>query len=839
MPSPLGRISLLAKVVLTFGTLLLGMTALDLISLGRLVAVDSAIGDVRDNQMPSVSLLQQMAHMTSQVRLLEASLSLNGKPESRALDEAAMIAAIHAANDTFKAYDPLATRGEERRLADETWNRWQAYLALHEQFMSMTQRDAGAAVAAFYLGAMRAAFDRFQDMLQPLIRFNVNEARKGAEAGVAIARSATIWIFGVNTAMSVLCVGIGWWFIRRVSVPIARITAAMRRLSRREMDVAIPGRSRGDEIGAMADAIDVFKDEMLRSIRLTAERDAAREQELRHLRQFADATFEGIVMHRDGTIRHANTALCTLLGYADSEALRGRSVLELVAPNSIDAARDRIVRRAQEPGELEMLRTDGSILPVQVLSRAFGYNGEEVTLSAVRDLSERKQAEARIRQLAFHDALTGLPNRYLLNDRLTQALELSARTGSHVALLCLDLDRFKFVNDLLGHEAGDLLLVEVAARLTRTLRAMDTVARLGGDEFVIVQALAEQPQLSATLARRVIEAIAAPYEIKGHQVEIGVSIGVATYPEDGETAAALLKNGDTALYRAKNAGRGQFKFFEAAMDVQLSERRKLEQDLRQAFAQRAFTLNFQPLCDCASRELQGFEALLRWTHPTRGAVSPAEFIPIAEECGLIMPLGQWVLETACAEAASWSQPWSIAVNLSPMQFRDPDLPNVVAGILARVGLAPERLELEVTESVLISNPEEALSTLTQLKAQGIRISLDDFGTGYSSLSYLRRFPFDKLKIDKSFIHDCDTNPDASAIVAAIVTLGHCLHISVTAEGVETESQLDMLMGQHCHQVQGYFLGYPQPVQHLSQYMDGNPLWPDPARGAEAGALVTA
>jgi diguanylate cyclase (GGDEF)-like protein/PAS domain S-box-containing protein len=839
MQSSLGRISLLAKVALTFGTLLLGMTALDVISLERLVAVDAAIADVRDNQVPSVLLLDQMSHATSQLRLLEGSFALTDALDARRQDEAAMAVVIRQANTAFKAYVPLAGPGEERRLADEAWNRWQAYLTLHGQFLSITRQDADLTIAAFYLIEMRAAFDHFQDNLQSLIGSNVREAKKGSDTGVAIARSATAWILGVNTALSVLCLAIGWWFIRRVSMPIARITDAMRRLSRHELDVDIPGRVRGDEIGAMADAIQVFKDGMLRAIRVTAERDAARERELRHLRQFADATFEGIVIHHNGIIRHANAALCTLLGCADPDALCGRGVLELVSPASIDAARGHLTLSTPEPGELEVLRTDGSTLPVQVLSRAFEYNEEGVTLSAIRDLTERKRAEARIRHLAFHDALTGLPNRYLLNDRLTQALELSARTGRHIAVFCLDLDRFKFVNDLLGHEAGDLLLVEVAARLTRTLRAMDTVARVGGDEFVIVQALAEQPQQSATLALRVIEAVSLPYELKGQQIEIGVSIGVATYPDDGETAGALLKNGDTALYRAKNAGRGQFKFFEAAMDVQLSERRRLEQDLRQAFAHHAFTLAFQPLCDCESRELQGFEALLRWTHPTRGAMSPAEFIPVAEECGLIMPLGQWVLETACAEAASWSQPWSIAVNLSPMQFRDPDLPNLVAGILARVGLAPSRLELEVTESVLISNPDEALAALTKLKAQGIRISLDDFGTGYSSLSYLRRFPFDKLKIDKSFIHDCDTNPDASAIVAAIVTLGHCLHISVTAEGVESESQLLMLMGQHCHQVQGYFLGYPQPVQHLGQYMDGNPLPPDPERVGETDAFVTA
>jgi diguanylate cyclase len=448
--------------------------------------------------------------------------------------------------------------------------------------------------------------------------------------------------------------------------------------------------------------------------------------------------------------------------------------------------------------ELELLDAAGTRLSVEVLTRPFQYDGEHVTLAAIRDLTERKEAEAEIRRIAFHDGLTDLPNRYLLDDRLAQALELGERTISRIAVLCLDLDRFKFVNDLLGHDAGDCLLVQVSNRLREAVRSIDTVARLGGDEFVVVQVLAELQQAPIALAQRLVEGLSAPYDIHGQQVEIGVSIGIAVYPDDGRTAPTLLKNGDTALYRAKLDGRGQYRCFEPAMDLQLRDRRSLEQDLRHAFQQHELELNYQPLYHSSNRELEGFEALLGWTHPTRGVIKPSAFIPIAEECGLIVPIGNWVLETACAEAASWPKPWSVAVTLSSTQLRGPDLPEVAAAVLARTGWSPGRLELEVTESVLTTNPEEALDVLTRLRGQGIRLSLDDLGSGYSSLSYLRRFPFNKLKIDKSFLLDCETKPEAAAIVGAIVTLGHSLNLCVTAERVETEEQLALLRGYHCH-----------------------------------------
>ena len=377
----------------------------------------------------------------------------------------------------------------------------------------------------------------------------------------------------------------------------------------------------------------------------------------------------------------------------------------------------------------------------------------------------------------------------------------------------LDLGRFKAVNDLLGHEAGDQLLIEVGQRLLETLRASDTLARLSGDEFVIIQPLVQQAREAAALARRVVEALSTPFEIFGHPAEISVSIGIAVFPQDGASPTELMHNADTAMYRAKQDGHGTYLFFEPAMDRQIQERRQLEQDLRRAITRGEFVVYYQPLFECEAKTVSGFEALLRWQHPSRGMISPSEFIPLAEECGLIHTLGRWVLETPAGKPPL-GRPHRIAVNLSPVQFRQPDLPQLIAETLARTGLPPERLELEITEGVLIDNPDRAIAVLTALKALGTNISLDDFGTGYSSLSYLRRFPFDKIKIDQSFVKGLGEDDEARAIVQAIVALGRSLRLSVTAEGVETEGQLAQLRLLRCNQVQGFLLGRPMEQHHL-------------------------
>jgi diguanylate cyclase (GGDEF)-like protein len=429
------------------------------------------------------------------------------------------------------------------------------------------------------------------------------------------------------------------------------------------------------------------------------------------------------------------------------------------------------------------------------------------------DVTERHRTEARIEHMARHDALTDLPNRMLFEERINAALQ-RARKGEAAAVLSLDLDRFKQVNDTLGHPVGDALLRIVAERLRHAVREDDTVARVGGDEFAVVQLEASQPEGATHLAQRIIDAISAPYEIEGQQIVIGTSVGIAIAPTDGDAVAALIKSADVALYRAKLDGRGRYRFFEAGMDAAMQARRILELDLRAALANGEFELHYQPIVSIATHQVTGFEALLRWRHSERGLVSPANFIPLAEEIGLIVPIGEWVLRQACGDAAAWPDDITVAVNLSPAQFKSARLSETVMLALASSGLPPHRLELEITEGVLLVEHETTLAVLHQLRSLGVRIAMDDFGTGYSSLSYLRSFPFDKIKIDRSFIQSMARDESSSAIVRAVVGLSARLGMATTAEGVETAEQLDEVRAEGCTEVQGFYFSRAKPASEV-------------------------
>ncbi len=427
---------------------------------------------------------------------------------------------------------------------------------------------------------------------------------------------------------------------------------------------------------------------------------------------------------------------------------------------------------------------------------------------ASRRIRERWMAEDQIRFLALHDSLTGLPNRVQLRQHLERAAARSRRHNQSLAVLCLDLDRFKNVNDTLGHATGDALLVEVAERLRDTVREVDLVGRLGGDEFAVVAEDLDSPEAAMRLARRVCEALGETYRVNGHDVTTSASIGIALGPVEGEAPEVLMKNADLALYRAKQDGRNTFRFFEPAMDAALQKRRRLEHELRAALRKKQLYLDYQPQFDLESGRLTGYEALVRWWHPSEGEIPPATFLPIAEETGLIAPLGEWILRTACSYATTWPMDTTLAVNLSPAQFKTQDVVALVRRVLAETGLEANRLELEVTESTLLQNTDVVLDTLKRLDELGVSIAMDDFGTGYSSLSYLTRFPVSKIKIDRSFIDTLGTSPQTSAIVSSIVGLGQSLKVTITAEGVETESQAAMLRKWGCDQVQGFYYGKP-------------------------------
>jgi diguanylate cyclase (GGDEF)-like protein len=456
---------------------------------------------------------------------------------------------------------------------------------------------------------------------------------------------------------------------------------------------------------------------------------------------------------------------------------------------------------------------DGRII---ALTRAPLSTGGAVTIHV--DVTEKRASEKQIAFLAHHDALTGLANRVQLREHIERTLQRVKR-GGKASVLCLDLDNFKAINDTLGHPVGDTLLCAVSERLRDLAGDLDLVSRTGGDEFSIVQSGAEeQPAAAAALAAHIVEALSVPFELGDHHVVIGASVGVAIAPDDGDNADQLLKNADMALYRAKGDGRARFHFFESEMDVKAQARRALELDLRAAVTVGEFEVFYQPFVNLAENRITGFEALLRWNHPTRGRVSPAEFIPLAEETGLITAIGEWVIRQACAEAKTWPSDLQVAVNVSPVQFRNKTLLSTVVSALATSGLRADLLELEITETVLMTNNDATLAVLHELRSLGVRIAMDDFGTGYSSLSYLRSFPFDKIKIDQSFVRDLTERPDSIAIIRAVADLGQSFGMTTTAEGVETQEQLDKMRAEGCNEVQGYFYSRPVPASEIAHLL---------------------
>jgi diguanylate cyclase (GGDEF)-like protein/PAS domain S-box-containing protein len=457
------------------------------------------------------------------------------------------------------------------------------------------------------------------------------------------------------------------------------------------------------------------------------------------------------------------------------------------------------------------------ILTTRNLSIPDETGEQRYLLSLSEDITERKQAEARIQHMAHYDALTDLPNRTAFVEHLTRTIDAAKAGEESFAVLSIDLDRFKEVNDMFGHAVGDDVLRGMSQQL-RALAGEAYLARLGGDEFTLVTTNGDHPALAEILAERLHAGVVTDLELDGQHLRVGISIGIAIFPADGTDATTLLNNADAALYRAKAAGRGKTRFFEIAMDNRLRERRAIQHELSSAIARNELRLHYQPLAKIGG-EVIGFEALIRWHNPQRGMVSPATFIPVAEESGLIMQIGEWVLREACREAASWSRPLQIAINLSPIQFRHGDLAGLVHSVLLETGLAPARLELEITEGVLIEDFARGVSILRRLKTLGVRIAMDDFGTGYSSLSYLQSFPFDKIKIDQSFISKVMNNPQSVAIVRAVIGLAHGLNLPVLAEGVETQAQLDFLAAESCDEVQGYLMGRPHPIMEYSDLID--------------------
>ncbi|AVH38417.1 GGDEF domain-containing protein [Pseudomonas monteilii] len=544
-------------------------------------------------------------------------------------------------------------------------------------------------------------------------------------------------------------------------------------------------------------------------------------QEMTKLSQFLDSVIANIpasVIVQDlesQRILLANQQAERLFG-GPGRSMIGQLPGDCLAPAAADYLEQQLARGARSTkGHAAETRVDTARGPRTLRSRTLLSQNREgqadYVLFVAEDATEELAAHAQIHHMAHHDALTGLPNRTLFNERLRQALVRGSENAKLTAALCLDLDNFKNINDSLGHAFGDKLLRALGKRLRRELREHDTLARLGGDEFAVVLTGLDGRDAACNTAQRLINAICPPFQIEGHQFTVGVSIGIAIAPDDHDQAEQLLGYADMALYEAKRNGRNRYECFDVELDVAARQRRLVETDLRTALHLGQLQLHYQPVVDQQTSSVTGYEALLRWEHPTRGMVMPMDFIPIAEETGLIHELGTRALNLACQEAASWDSEQTVSVNLSAVQFKNGNLVHIVALALADSGLPPQRLELEITESVLLGNSEENVRTLRALKDLGVSISLDDFGTGYSSLGYLRSFPFDRIKIDKSFVHDMCDSREAMSIIRAITDLSNSLMIKTTAEGVESEEQMRRLAAEGCSHFQGYLYGRPAPA----------------------------
>lgn len=547
-------------------------------------------------------------------------------------------------------------------------------------------------------------------------------------------------------------------------------------------------------------------------------------------RSTMEAAQVGIFVLQNQRFKYVNPFLVGMFGYSAEELLDQMGPLDLILPEQHAFVIEQMQLRAAgvlgHNYELTGLRKDGSTLPVMVLGSPSVIGGLPASVGTVLDISAQKAAEQRIRELADYDVLTGLPNRRLLRERFEQLLAAAEREKSEIAVIFLDLDHFKRVNDSLGHSVGDELLCEVARRLDSVVRRIDTLARLGGDEFIFAMP-GFHTAAAVEVARRLVEVFSRPFEVAGHELTVTPSLGISIYPHDGRDLETLLRNADTAMYRAKEMGRNAFQFYSSEMNTTTLDRLLMESNLRRALVQNEFILHYQPLVNLETGLIIGVEALIRWLHPELGLIMPDRFIHVAEETGLINPIGDWVLCEACRQAKAWCDaglpPICMAVNVAPVQFRQAGFVEMVAGALATSGLDASRLELELTERTVMHDADINMGTLSALHRMGVELSLDDFGTGYSSLAYLKRFPVGKLKIDRSFVNDLETDPDDWAIASTIVSMGRSLRMTVLAEGVEKVEQLALLRKMGCDMAQGYYFSRPMSADGMADMLRLQPF----------------
>ena len=742
---------------------------------------------------PRIELLRELRLQTERAALTatRALQTTNFRHQAEiAADSRATKAAIDA---LVLRYRNAAATDRERELLDAFITAWSAWREAHAAVQRQIETgDSRRATAAFEEARTRAHAPATAAIiaLQELAEAAGHEAELGA---AQVFRAALLLAFAATAVAVVLAILAILWVRRYVAEPLTDLSQDLHRLAKGDLDAPTTRIERGDEIGALAKAVAGYRDSLARG------RDLARaaEQQRERLRVAVANMPVGLCMtDAAGAVVVSNERFEETFALDPARLRPGaaRDAAEDAAPPpcTAGAARTQVVS----------IENDRVVRVVEQALPAGGW------VAIHEDITAQRAAEARIAHMAHHDALTGLPNRVRLREALERAL-VQARRGTPAALLYLDLDRFKAVNDTLGHPAGDALLQTVAARLQAQLRPADLVARLGGDEFAMLVETRGGLSDAASLARRIVVALSAPYEIMGQQVVIGTSVGIAVLPEDGEDPDALLRNADLALYRAKGEGRGTWRFFEPEMTERAQARRTLELDLRRALMQGEFSLWYQPFVRLPGRAVAGYEALLRWQHPDRGTLAPGEFLGLAEEVGLMVPIGEWVLRQACQEAAGWPGAPMVAVNISAAQCASRALLDLVDDALARSGLAPGRLRIEITEAAVLKDSPVVLANLRGLKGRGIGLAMDDFGTGSASISHLRRFPLDTVKIDLGSQDAVGGGAEGAEAMRAIAALCRSLGLTVAAEGLETEEQL-AAVGEACAFGQGYLFGRPVP-----------------------------
>jgi diguanylate cyclase (GGDEF)-like protein len=702
---------------------------------------------------------------------------------------------------------------DERAAVTNAAGRWQRYSDAANDTVEISANDP--ALGTVMLGGTDDDYARVAAEVQAISALVTAETRSDAQELFSQAELNQRFIAGVGIVAILLGMGVTFALSRSIVAPIEAVTKALQVVSVGG-DAEVQLTDRSDEIGQMWSAISVFRGKLEYDNQLLA----AHEQELSTQNVRFDAALNnmsrGLVMFdQDNRLTVFNRHYIEMYRLSPAIVRPGcsrRDLLEArIAAGTFSGNIETYLARQIGEGIIERVSTelpDGrtiNIVNCRMLDGGWVSTHEDVT--------EQRRIEQRIAHMAQHDALTGLPNRILFRERMEQALERVGQ-GENLAVLSIDLDCFKEVNDTFGHPAGDALLRAIADRLRHCVCGGGLVARLGGDEFAMINIGAEGLEDLYSLAERILKSLSEPLEIDGHQINVGSSIGIAVARSHGDDANELLKHADMALYRAKADGRRTYRLFAPEMNAQLLARRSLEADLRCALERGEFELHYQPFVNVVSNQVTGFEALIRWNHRDKGLIPPCDFIPLAEETGLINPIGDWVLRQACMEAVNWPADLQVAVNLSAVQLKNRNLAQSVVLALAAAGLDPRRLELEITETVLLQEDAALLASLHQLRAFGARIALDDFGTGYSSLKYLRHFPFDKIKIDRSFVKELGTRADCAAIVRAVVELGRSLAMSTTAEGVETEAQLAHLKHEGCTEVQGYLFSKPRPANEV-------------------------